>query len=126
MSDILPVCSTRDGLKHGTPNSLHESNHHLHVGHLDITPTPGQVFVGVQEQELTVQILKMDVSESGDLNTLHQASALEKVDPTMTNLTELPRGLTIALERQRNFHLMQLSRQKVGLIKKDPKCSPGQ
>ena len=46
--------------------------------------TPGQVFVWVKDQELTVQVLEVDVSEAGELYTLHQTPPLKlygQVDP---------------------------------------------
>eukprot|EP00090_Calanus_glacialis_P015764 TRINITY_DN24840_c0_g1_i1.p1 TRINITY_DN24840_c0_g1~~TRINITY_DN24840_c0_g1_i1.p1 ORF type:complete len:604 (-),score=265.68 TRINITY_DN24840_c0_g1_i1:51-1700(-) len=84
---------------------------------------PGQVFVGVKDQELTVQVLEVDVSNAGELYTLHQTPPLKlygKVDPLMTRVVVLARGLTITLGKQRSLFWMQLSRQKFGWIKKDP------
>eukprot|EP00092_Neocalanus_flemingeri_P029610 GFUD01032156.1.p1 GENE.GFUD01032156.1~~GFUD01032156.1.p1 ORF type:complete len:620 (+),score=228.68 GFUD01032156.1:1-1860(+) len=85
--------------------------------------SPSQVFVGVKQQELTVQILEVDVSEAGELYTLHQTPGLQlfgEVDPNMTKVKVMARGLTITLVKQRSVFWMQLSRQKFGWIKKDP------
>ena len=40
--------------------------------------THGQVVVGVKDQELTVQVLEVEVSQEGELYTLHLSSAMVK------------------------------------------------
>ena len=91
--------------------------------------TPGQVFVWVKDQELTVQVLEVDVSEAGELYTLHQTPPLKlygQVDPSATRVAVLARGIPITLGKQRHLFWMQLSRQKFGWIKKYPQCCPVQ
>ena len=68
--------------------------------------TPGQVFVGVKDQELTVQVLEVDVSQARKLYTLHQTPPLKlygQVDPSATRVAVLARGITITLGKQRNL-----------------------
>merc|ERR1712106_176865 len=84
--------------------------------------TPGQVFVGVKEQKLTVQVLEVDISGAGGLYTLHQTPPIKlygQVDSSKTKVIVLARGLNITLGKQRSLFWMQLSRQKYGWIKKD-------
>jgi hypothetical protein len=92
----------------------------------DITPV--QVIVGVKDQELTVQVLEVNVSvsQAGVLYTLYQTPPLKlygKVDPSVTRVAVLARGLTITLGKQMNLFWMQLSRQKFGWIRKGPKSA---
>ena len=52
-----------------------------------------------------------------ECSTLHQTPPLKlygKMDPSMTRVGVLARGLTITLGKQLNLFCMQLSRQKFG------------
>ena len=59
-----------------------------------------------KNQELTVLVLELDVSEMGELFALHETPPLKlysKEDPTATMVRVLARGLTITLGKQRNL-----------------------
>ena len=48
--------------------------------------THGQVVVGVKDQELTVQVLEVEVSQEGELYTLHLSSCMVKAPPLPSKL----------------------------------------
>ena len=57
--------------------------------------TPGQVVIGVKDQELTVQVKEVNVSQTGELYTLHQTPPRKlygKVDPSVTRVVGLARA----------------------------------
>lgn len=122
----LAVVKGLTSCESAVPHVLWSQDHQAVLLRVSITSvrdiTPGQVFVGVKEQELVVQALKVDISESGELYTLYQTPPLRlygKVDPVRTKVVVLARGITITLAKQRNMFWMQLSRQRYGWIKKD-------
>ena len=48
--------------------------------------THGQVVIGVKDQELTVQVLEVEVSQEGELYTLHLSICMVKAPPLPSKL----------------------------------------
>jgi hypothetical protein len=77
--------------------------------------TPGQMFVGVKDQELTFQVVHgltwRWMCPRQECSALHQTPQLKlygKMDSSMTRVGVLARGLTITLDKQLNLFCMQL------------------
>jgi len=85
---------------------------------------PGQVHIGLKEQELQVQVLDIDTSSVNDeVYTVFQTPSLRlhgKVKPSETKVTLNPRGMNISISKHMKLFWMQLCKERFGWIKKDP------